>query len=384
MKKILLGTMFSLIAATYALAADPSDKETGFDEFFDAGMQQTAALRDILFDLSDVDGNELLSRREFLQSLKGAAEQNGGLTSEEQNELLKIMEQKFKTSDDDGDGFLTREQGNSLFTEYLRQISRRQFDTIDSNKNGSLSADETLRFYRQKGAAAGTPEQQMQKLDNQLQKLDEQLQKLDEQMQKINDNPQEFADMLMQNSARNMAAEEFFKMDADEDRRLTRDEFINYNIRIPELADDKETAKETAGNIFDGFDVSRRGFLNEQEFVEAYTRFINEPLTDGRFINEPLTDESMAVEEFFKMDADEDRRLTRDEFINYYVRIPELADDKETTKETAGNIFDGFDVNRRGFLNEQEFVEAYTRFINEPLTDESNDANAETNHTDKE
>lgn len=274
MKKILFGTMFSLIAATCSLAAEPADTETGFDEFFDAGMQQTAALRDILFDLSDVDGNELLSRREFLQSLKGAAEQNGDLPPEEQKDLLNAMEQKFGASDDDGDGFLTREQGNSLFTEYLRQISRRQFDAIDSDKNGRLSADETLRSYRQRAAAAGKPEQQMQKLD-------EQLQKLDEQIQKINDNPQEFADMLMQNSARNMAAEEFFKMDTDEDRQLTRDEFINYNARMPELAGDEIMAREAAGNIFDSFDVNRHGFLNEQEFIEAYTRFVSEPLTDG-------------------------------------------------------------------------------------------------------
>ena len=269
MKKTLLWALLPLVAASAATAAEPAAEEIGFEEFFTSGFEKTAPLREMLFDLSDVDGNKKLSTREFRQSIQGATQQSGTFSAEEQQQLLDEMMKKFAAADSDKDGFLNREQGDALFADYLKQNARRQFDKMDSNKNGFLSFEEQIDFSRRRMEAFSS--------ENLAQKLEE----LNLQLDKMAENPAAAANLFLQNTVREQAAEEFFIMDTDRNNLLTRQEYIDYTLREqPELFTGSVDDKDLAGDLFDEMDQNHRGYLNEKEYVEASVRSVIEPISD--------------------------------------------------------------------------------------------------------
>ena len=269
MKKTLLRALLPLVAASAATAAEPAAEEIGFEEFFTSGFEKTAPLREMLFDLSDVDGNKKLSTREFRQSIQGATQQSGTFSAEEQQQLLDEMMKKFAAADSDNDGFLNREQGDALFAEYLKQNARRQFDNMDSNKNGFLSFEEQIDFSRRRMEAFSS--------ENLAQKLEE----LNLQLDKMAENPAAAANRFLQNTVREQAAEEFFIMDTDRNNLLTKQEYIDYTLREqPELFTGSVDDKDLAGDLFDEMDQNHRGYLNEKEYVDASVRSVIEPISD--------------------------------------------------------------------------------------------------------
>ena len=269
MKKTLLRALLPLVAASAATAAEPAAEEIGFEEFFTSGFEKTAPLREMLFDLSDVDGNKKLSTREFRQSIQGATQQSGTFSAEEQQQLLDEMMKKFAAADSDNDGFLNREQGDALFADYLKQNARRQFDNMDSNKNGFLSFEEQIDFSRRRMEAFSS--------ENLAQKLEE----LNLQLDKMAENPAAAANLFLQNTVREQAAEEFFIMDTDRNNLLTKQEYIDYTLREqPELFTGSVDDKDLAGALFDEMDQNHRGYLNEKEYVDASVRSVIEPISD--------------------------------------------------------------------------------------------------------
>ena len=269
MKKTLLRALLPLVAASAATAAEPAAEEIGFEEFFTSGFEKTAPLREMLFDLSDVDGNKKLSTREFRQSIQGATQQTDTFSPAEQQQLLDEMMKKFAAADSDKDGFLNREQGDALFAEYLKQNARRQFDKMDSNKNGFLSFEEQIDFSRRRMEAFSS--------ENLAQKLEE----LNLQLDKMAENPAAAANRFLQNTVREQAAEEFFIMDTDRNNLLTKQEYIDYTLREqPELFTGSVDDKDLAGALFDEMDQNHRGYLNEKEYVEASVRSVIEPISD--------------------------------------------------------------------------------------------------------
>ncbi len=269
MKKTLLRALLPLVAASAATAAEPAAEEIGFEEFFTSGFEKTAPLREMLFDLSDVDGNKKLSTREFRQSIQGATQQSGTFSAEEQQQLLDEMMKKFAAADSDKDGFLNREQGDALFADYLKQNARRQFDNMDSNKNGFLSFEEQIDFSRRRMEDFSS--------ENLAQKLEE----LNLQLDKMAENPAAAANLFLQNTVREQAAEEFFIMDTDRNNLLTKQEYIDYTLREqPELFTGSVDDKDLAGDLFDEMDQNHRGYLNEKEYVDASVRSVIEPISD--------------------------------------------------------------------------------------------------------
>lgn len=269
MKKTLLRALLPLVAASAATAAEPAAEEIGFEEFFTSGFEKTAPLREMLFDLSDVDGNKKLSTREFRQSIQGATQQTDTFSPAEQQQLLDEMMKKFAAADSDKDGFLNREQGDALFADYLKQNARRQFDNMDSNKNGFLSFEEQIDFSRRRMEAFSS--------ENLAQKLEE----LNLQLDKMTENPAAAANLFLQNTVREQAAEEFFIMDTDRNNLLTKQEYIDYTLREqPELFTGSADDKDLAGDLFDEMDQNHRGYLNEKEYVEASVRSVIEPISD--------------------------------------------------------------------------------------------------------
>ncbi len=269
MKKTLLRALLPLVAASAATAAEPAAEEIGFEEFFTSGFEKTAPLREMLFDLSDVDGNKKLSTREFRQSIQGATQQTDTFSPAEQQQLLDEMMKKFAAADSDKDGFLNREQGDALFAEYLKQNARRQFDKMDSNKNGFLSFEEQIDFSRRRMEAFSS--------ENLAQKLEE----LNLQLDKMAENPAAAANRFLQNTVREQAAEEFFIMDTDRNNLLTKQEYIDYTLREqPELFTGSVDDKDLAGALFDEMDQNHRGYLNEKEYVDASVRSVIEPISD--------------------------------------------------------------------------------------------------------
>lgn len=269
MKKTLLRALLPLVAASAATAAEPAAEEIGFEEFFTSGFEKTAPLREMLFDLSDVDGNKKLSTREFRQSIQGATQQTDTFSPAEQQQLLDEMMKKFAAADSDKDGFLNREQGDALFAEYLKQNARRQFDKMDSNKNGFLSFEEQIDFSRRRMEAFSS--------ENLAQKLEE----LNLQLDKMAENPAAAANRFLQNTVREQAAEEFFIMDTDRNNLLTKQEYIDYTLREqPELFTGSVDDKDLAGALFDEMDQNHRGYLNEKEYVDASVRSVIEPVSD--------------------------------------------------------------------------------------------------------
>lgn len=269
MKKTLLRALLPLVAASAATAAEPAAEEIGFEEFFTSGFEKTAPLREMLFDLSDVDGNKKLSTREFRQSIQGATQQTDTFSPAEQQQLLDEMMKKFAAADSDNDGFLNREQGDALFADYLKQNARRQFDNMDSNKNGFLSFEEQIDFSRRRMEAFSS--------ENLAQKLEE----LNLQLDKMAENPAAAANLFLQNTVREQAAEEFFIMDTDRNNLLTKQEYIDYTLREqPELFTGSVDDKDLAGDLFDEMDQNHRGYLNEKEYVDASVRSVIEPISD--------------------------------------------------------------------------------------------------------
>ena len=269
MKKTLLWALLPLVAASAATAAEPAAEEIGFEEFFTSGFEKTAPLREMLFDLSDVDGNKKLSTREFRQSIQGATQQTDTFSPAEQQQLLDEMMKKFAAADSDNDGFLNREQGDALFADYLKQNARRQFDNMDSNKNGFLSFEEQIDFSRRRMEAFSS--------ENLAQKLEE----LNLQLDKMAENPAAAANLFLQNTVREQAAEEFFIMDTDRNNLLTKQEYIDYTLREqPELFTGSVDDKDLAGALFDEMDQNHRGYLNEKEYVDASVRSVIEPISD--------------------------------------------------------------------------------------------------------
>lgn len=269
MKKTLLWALLPLVAASAATAAEPAAEEIGFEEFFTSGFEKTAPLREMLFDLSDVDGNKKLSTREFRQSIQGATQQTDTFSPAEQQQLLDEMMKKFAAADSDKDGFLNREQGDALFADYLKQNARRQFDKMDSNKNGFLSFEEQIDFSRRRMEAFSS--------ENLAQKLEE----LNLQLDKMAENPAAAANLFLQNTVREQAAEEFFIMDTDRNNLLTKQEYIDYTLREqPELFTGSVDDKDLAGDLFDEMDQNHRGYLNEKEYVDASVRSVIEPISD--------------------------------------------------------------------------------------------------------
>lgn len=269
MKKTLLRALLPLVAASAATAAEPAAEEIGFEEFFTSGFEKTAPLREMLFDLSDVDGNKKLSTREFRQSIQGATQQTDTFSPAEQQQLLDEMMKKFAAADSDNDGFLNREQGDALFADYLKQNARRQFDNMDSNKNGFLSFEEQIDFSRRRMEAFSS--------ENLAQKLEE----LNLQLDKMAENPAAAANLFLQNTVREQAAEEFFIMDTDRNNLLTKQEYIDYTLREqPELFTGSVDDKDLAGALFDEMDQNHRGYLNEKEYVDASVRSVIEPISD--------------------------------------------------------------------------------------------------------
>ena len=269
MKKTLLRALLPLVAASAATAAEPAVEEIGFEEFFTSGFEKTAPLREMLFDLSDVDGNKKLSTREFRQSIQGATQQTDTFSPAEQQQLLDEMMKKFAAADSDNDGFLNHEQGDALFADYLKQNARRQFDNMDSNKNGFLSFEEQIDFSRRRMEAFSS--------ENLAQKLEE----LNLQLDKMAENPVAAANLFLQNTVREQAAEEFFIMDTDRNNLLTKQEYIDYTLREqPELFTGSVDDKDLAGDLFDEMDQNHRGYLNEKEYVEASVRSVIEPISD--------------------------------------------------------------------------------------------------------
>ena len=269
MKKTLLRALLPLVAASAATAAEPAAEEIGFEEFFTSGFEKTAPLREMLFDLSDVDGNKKLSTREFRQSIQGATQQTDTFSPAEQQQLLDEMMKKFAAADSDNDGFLNREQGDALFADYLKQNARRQFDNMDSNKNGFLSFEEQIDFSRRRMEAFSS--------ENLAQKLEE----LNLQLDKMAENPAAAANLFLQNTVREQAAEEFFIMDTDHNNLLTKQEYIDYTLREqPELFTGSVDDKDLAGDLFDEMDQNHRGYLNEKEYVDASVRSVIEPISD--------------------------------------------------------------------------------------------------------
>ena len=269
MKKTLLRALLPLVAASAATAAEPAAEEIGFEEFFTSGFEKTAPLREMLFDLSDVDGNKKLSTREFRQSIQGATQQTDTFSPAEQQQLLDEMMKKFAAADSDNDGFLNREQGDALFADYLKQNARRQFDNMDSNKNGFLSFEEQIDFSRRRMEDFSS--------ENLAQKLEE----LNLQLDKMAENPAAAANLFLQNTVREQAAEEFFIMDTDRNNLLTKQEYIDYTLREqPELFTGSVDDKDLAGDLFDEMDQNHRGYLNEKEYVDASVRSVIEPISD--------------------------------------------------------------------------------------------------------
>lgn len=269
MKKTLLWALLPLVAASAATAAEPAAEEIGFEEFFTSGFEKTAPLREMLFDLSDVDGNKKLSTREFRQSIQGATQQTDTFSPAEQQQLLDEMMKKFAAADSDKDGFLNREQGDALFADYLKQNARRQFDNMDSNKNGFLSFEEQIDFSRRRMEDFSS--------ENLAQKLEE----LNLQLDKMAEDPAAAANLFLQNTVREQAAEEFFIMDTDRNNLLTKQEYIDYTLREqPELFTGSVDDKDLAGDLFDEMDQNHRGYLNEKEYVEASVRSVIEPISD--------------------------------------------------------------------------------------------------------
>ena len=269
MKKTLLRALLPLVAASAATAAEPAAEEIGFEEFFTSGFEKTTPLREMLFDLSDVDGNKKLSTREFRQSIQGATQQTDTFSPAEQQQLLDEMMKKFAAADSDNDGFLNREQGDALFADYLKQNARRQFDNMDSNKNGFLSFEEQIDFSRRRMEAFSS--------ENLAQKLEE----LNLQLDKMAENPAAAANLFLQNTVREQAAEEFFIMDTDRNNLLTKQEYIDYTLREqPELFTGSVDDKDLAGDLFDEMDQNHRGYLNEKEYVDASVRSVLEPISD--------------------------------------------------------------------------------------------------------
>lgn len=269
MKKTLLRALLPLVAASAATAAEPAAVEIGFEEFFTSGFEQTAPLREMLFDLSDVDGNKKLSTREFRQSIQGATQQTDTFSPAEQQQLLDEMMKKFAAADSDKDGFLNREQGDALFADYLKQNARRQFDKMDSNKNGFLSFEEQIDFSRRRMEAFSS------------ENLDQKLEELNLQLDKMAENPAAAANRFLQNTVREQAAEEFFIMDKDRNNMLTKQEYIDHMLREqPELFTGSADDKDLAGALFDEMDQNHRGYLNEKEYVDASVRSVIEPISD--------------------------------------------------------------------------------------------------------
>ena len=175
----------------------------------------------------------------------------------------------FAAADSDKDGFLNREQGDALFADYLKQNARRQFDKMDSNKNGFLSFEEQIDFSRRRMEAFSS--------ENLAQKLEE----LNLQLDKMAENPAAAANLFLQNTVREQAAEEFFIMDTDRNNLLTKQEYIDYTLREqPELFTGSVDDKDLAGDLFDEMDQNHRGYLNEKEYVDASVRSVIEPISD--------------------------------------------------------------------------------------------------------
>ena len=260
MKKTLLRALLPLVAASAATAAEPAAEEIGFEEFFTSGFEKTAPLREMLFDLSDVDGNKKLSTREFRQSIQGATQQTDTFSPAEQQQLLDEMMKKFAAADSDKDGFLNREQGDALFAEYLKQNVRRQFDNMDSNKNGFLSFEEQIDFSRRRMEAFSS--------ENLAQKLEE----LNLQLDKMAENPAAAANLFLQNTVREQAAEEFFIMDTDRNNLLTKQEYIVCRLQ------ERDVIVQPNSRLFKAMRDGIREILSELKRIEKSSDVTNEML----------------------------------------------------------------------------------------------------------
>ncbi len=111
--------------------------------------------------------------------------------------------------------------------------------------------------------------------------------------------------------------------DFNKDGRHSKEEYIDGGRYL---------TRESRSGIFQASDSNRDGFVSENEYVE----------------NRIITDEAKEI--FSEMDADNDNRLTTEEF---------MTSRKLKDKKLATEVFDALDGNRDGELNLPEYLRVW-------------------------
>jgi Ca2+-binding EF-hand superfamily protein len=150
LKTSLIATLLAISTVSIAYAQAPADAPKG-----ERAQKMHERLK-----AADTDGDGKISREEANASLPGIAKNFDALDTNKDGSLSKEelaaagrkqgrghqMQEHMKAADTNGDGKFSREEANAS----LPQIAR-NFDAIDTNKDGFVTKDELRAFHEKNG-----------------------------------------------------------------------------------------------------------------------------------------------------------------------------------------------------------------------------------------
>lgn len=247
-------------AAAFIFSANAS-AQMSFAEYSSRTLEKMSNLNQDIFDLSDADFNQKLSRNEIAELAKSAVAAED-FSENKKNELMQQLNDDFDNFDTNHDNWLDRTEGEAYLKNYQLKIIRQQFDAFDSNRDEILSEDE-IQTYSTNMVAQKSPEQALQDLE-----------KANNELKKLADNPEQFLGNLISRVANQQAGEEFYQMDSNHDNIASRDEYVDYMLQSPNFQGVK-IQKEDMEEIFNQLDINKKGSLNKEEYINAYMQMIN-------------------------------------------------------------------------------------------------------------
>lgn len=336
MRKTILSALLITLIGNNSLAQVPlPDKE----ELYKAVQERMPYSPEDLFSISDVDGNQKLSRNEINEMSKGSA-LTPSLTAEEKENLANKINAAFDTFDKNKDEFLDKEESSEYFQQILKEI----IETVVENQS---------KFF--KSLENKSPEEILAAFNEKQKEMMTDLEKATKKLNASANLNNLSVDNLLINQTRQSAGEEFFQGDTNKDGKLDKQEFIAYQKLRNDDSYIQQYTTQKYENDFNEMDLTQKGYITKEEYVK-YELPIKQKMLEEMSANE----KKYIEEKFRNNDINQDKKLDKQEFISYMKQLAEKFPSPETSDQNFDKYFDKIDSAKKGYLTKEEYIVMHT------------------------
>lgn len=338
MRNMLLFAVLAILQTVEVRAQVPDGMTEDF--FLEQAENDKRLQQDMLdrLELLDVNLDKAISATEMEEMVKGT-EIVDRLTEDEKKETADKIKEYFKQADLDKDDMLRGDEINEFGKLMQVFMLKLQFKKMDRNGDGVYNL-------------ADVPP-----MEESMKMLEEAMQKMQETVEKVNAmDENELASNFMQSVTSSMAKEDYMQMDKNHDNCVTKDEYADYHMATQEI---KQEEAETPEN--------EKIILSREAYLSLYTRekkanpaclTMEEYVANQSKIFENMDEDDAEIGTliFAEMDANQDGKVTQDEFVTYNMS----TNSEERLKEDDFiNMFKNTKGAEKGWLTKDEYVADY-------------------------